>query len=150
MQPLTIVIGVLTSITGVLVAWTAYRQYRLSAERFKLDLFEKRFAVYKGTQVFLSHILRQAKFEIERFYQFRADTQIATFLFDDDITHYLEEIDSKACEFGGIHDDLEGVPCGPERTELCKKQTRLLTWLIDKLPELQKVFSPYLKFRTWN
>jgi hypothetical protein len=140
----------LTILVGAFVACIAYQQYRISAEKFKLDLFDRRFSVYKGTQVFLSHILKEAKFELEQLFQFRADTQDAVFLFDDDIMNYLKEIDSKALEFRGLQMTLEGVPRGEERTRLCQKETELLTWLTDQLPKLKEVFSPYLKFETWK
>jgi len=140
----------LTILIGAFVAFIAYQQCRLSAEKFKLDLFEKRFSVYKGTQVFLSYILKEAKFELEQLFQFRADTQDAVFLFDEDITDYLKEIDSKALELWSLQKTLEGVSRGEERTRLCQKETELLTWLTDQLPKLKEVFSPYLKFRTWK
>jgi hypothetical protein len=140
----------LTIAIGAFVAVIAYQQYRLSAEKFKLDLFEKRFSVYKGTQVFLSQILRDAKFELEHLFKFRAETQDAVFLFDDDIINFLKEIDSKALEFWSSHKSLEGVPCGEERTKLCQKESELLSWLTKQLPKLKEVFSPYLKFRTWK
>ena len=63
------------------VALIAYRQYRLAGERFKLDMFEKRFAVYKAAQRFLTVIFRDAKVDLDKLFDFRRDTQDATFLF---------------------------------------------------------------------
>ena len=48
----------LTAIVAVMVAWIARQQYLLARENFMLDLFEKRFGVYKAAQKFLSCIMR--------------------------------------------------------------------------------------------
>jgi hypothetical protein len=140
----------LTFLIGIFVAFVGYQQYRVSKERFKLDLFEKRFSVYKGIQVFLTHILTNAKFEMADLFKFRADTQDAIFLFGEDVINYISLIDKKALEFGSLSQELEGIPKGEERSKACEEKTRLLMWLIDQLPRLKDVFSPYLKFKTWK
>lgn len=140
----------ITIIIGASVAYTAYNQYRLSKEKFKLDLFDKRFSVYKGVQVLLSHILQKGKVEMAQIYQFRADTQDAAFLFDDDITKHLGEIDSKTLELWSIQEELNGLPAGDERSAGSRKITQVQGWLIKQLPELKKIFSPYLKFKSWK
>ncbi|MBI4190997.1 MAG: hypothetical protein HY525_10725 [Betaproteobacteria bacterium] len=42
----------LTLLVAVFATYVAYRQYALGRERFKLDLFEKRFAVFAATRRF--------------------------------------------------------------------------------------------------
>lgn len=140
----------ITITIGVFVAYTGYNQYRLSKEKFKLDLFDKRFSVYKGTQVLLTHILRDGKVDERQFYQFRADTQDSVFLFDKDITDYLNTIDSKTLNLLASQDKLNDLPVGQQRTAECGVKSQLLKWLIDQLPELKERFSPYLRFKTWR
>jgi len=143
-------LAVVTSCTAMLVAIVAIKQYILSKERFKLDMFDKRYGVYKNTQVFLTKILRNAKVEMEDIFEFRAGTQDSVFLFKEDIPSYLKNIDNKAWELWEIHKSLDGVPKGEERSEMCRKQTELLDWLLKKLPELKDKFAPCLKFMTWQ
>ena len=40
----------LTILIAIFLPYVAYRQYRLDREKFKLDLFEKRFAVFVATR----------------------------------------------------------------------------------------------------
>ena len=144
---------IFTSVTiliGFFVAYTAYNQYKLSKEKFKLDMFDKRYGVYKNTQVFLTKILRDAKIEMEDIFEFRAGTQDSVFLFKEDIPDYLKNIDNKALELWETHKNLDGVPKGEKRSEISRKQTELLGWLTSKLPELKNIFAPYLKFKTWK
>jgi len=139
----------ITIIIGASVAYTAYNQYRLSKEKFKLDMFDKRYGVYKNTQVFLSKFLINPKIEMKDFLEFRAGTQDSVFLFKDDIPNYLEDIHKKAFDFWEIRRDLDGAQ-GDERSEMVREKTELFRWLHNQLPELKNKFAPYLKFKTWK
>jgi len=147
MEIYILAIGTLIAAT---VAWTGYQQHRLAKDKLKLDLFEKRFVVYKGVQRFLTHILQEAGFEIDKLYEFRRDTQDAIFLFDDEITEYLRSIDHKALDMRTKAKQYEDMPAGEERSRLCEEESKLLKELIDELPFLKDVFAPYLKFSKWK
>jgi len=136
----------ITIMIGVFVAYTAYNQYRLSKEKFKLDMFDKRYGVYKNTQVFLTKILRDAKIEMEDIFEFRAGTQDSVFLFKEDIPNYLKNIDNKALDFWRIHKSLGGVP----KSKMANEQSKLLKCFANQLLELKDKFAPYLKFKTWK
>ncbi len=47
-------ISIIATFIAAIAAWIAVQQYFLAKGKLKLDLFEKRFSVYKGVQVFLS------------------------------------------------------------------------------------------------
>lgn len=94
------------------VALVGYQQFRLHKAKFKLDLFEKRYSVYKASQEFLSLILRDAKYELDDLFGFRAATQDAVFLFNDDIQIFLEALDTKALELRQRQKELENIPRG--------------------------------------
>jgi hypothetical protein len=42
------------------------------------------------------------------------------------------------------------LPVGPQRSELCEEESRLLMELLDELPRLKEVFAPYLRFDKWK
>jgi hypothetical protein len=50
--------AVVTLVIGLIAAGIAYRQYRIARAKFKLDLFEKRHAVFLETWAFLSKFFR--------------------------------------------------------------------------------------------
>lgn len=132
------------------VAYIAYRQYSLAKEKFKLDMFEKRFSVYKATQRFLTVILRDAKVNTEQLFEFRRDTQDATFLFGQEIPAYLERLDGQALNLMTIASTRSDLPVGEERTRLCNEETQSLQALIGELPNLKNVFASYLRFNKWK
>ncbi len=141
----------LTIIVAILVVFVAYLQFKLANEKLKLDLFEKRFAIYKGVQSFLTYIMTEGKLtNLDKLSQFRAETQNKVFLFKDDIVSYLKEIDQKALGLLTIGEEIRDMPKGEQRSNLIKTKSELLRWLISQLPELIGIFSPYLKFKTWK
>jgi hypothetical protein len=137
----------LTILVAILVAYVAYNQFVLAKDKFKLDLFEKRFAIYQGVQSFLSDILRGANVTNERIVQFRQETQNSIYLFQDDIPIYLDQVANKAIELY-----VNGTK--QKTSEVIRIQTELLSWFADQItgqnPRLIKNFSPYLKFQTWK
>ncbi len=143
-------IAIIATLIAIMVAWTGYQQYKLAKDKFKLDLFEKRFAVYKGIQRFLTIIRQKPYFDDGQLFEFRRDTQNATFLFGSEITKYINMIDSKALKMRSIVCQYQPLPVGKDRSILVKNQDQLLTELIDELPRLREVFAPYLRFEKWK
>jgi len=148
---ITLILIPLTSVLLVaIVTWTGVQQHRLAKNKFKLDMFEKQFAVYKGVQEFLTSILQDGKFSFDKFFEFRRKTQDSTFLFGKEIHQYIEDIDKKSLELSSVAEMYKPLPVGQERSELCRKETLLLGELIDELPKLTEVFAPYLRFYKWK
>lgn len=133
-----------------IVTWTGVQQHKLAKEKFKLDMFEKRFAVYKEVQEFLTVILQDGTFKLDQLYEFRRKTQDSTFLFGIDIPQYIDGIAKKALDMRSTEKKYESLPVGQRRSELGEKETRLLEELTDELPKLKEVFAPYLRFDKWK
>ena len=140
-----------TFLLAAYVALTSYWQYRLAREKFKLDLFEKRFAVFAGARVLLTCMVRDAQLaDMKTVWEYRAAIADATFLFDDALTEYLEEIykHGVALHFDG--ERLKSLPVGEERTRLVNLIEQNIAWSVEQLPELKRRFTPYMKFKTWH
>lgn len=135
---------------GVFTAWTAWSQHSINKEKFKLDLFEKRFSVFKATRKFLSVISKDAKVSLEDIREYRANTSEVDFFFKKDIIDCLKEIDSKALKLWRLHEEIKDFPKGQERSEKVKNISECLKFLMDKLPELKTIFSPYMRFKIWK
>jgi len=144
------ILTILTIINALFITFVVFMQYKLSKDKFRLELFDRRYKVYKATQIFLSKILRNAKIEFGDLFEFRAGTQDSNFLFEDDIPEYLKKIDKKALDLIEKQEFLKGIPKGEERSNICREKTNLLDWLVKKLPELKNRFAPYLKFKRWR
>jgi hypothetical protein len=144
------ILSSISVLIGICVSAVAYQQYRLGKDRFRLDLFEKRFAVYKGVQIFLTHVLSDGKASLDKPFEFRASTQDAVFLFQAEVPAFIEKIDETACKMMAITERIEDVPPGEERSCAVKQKSELFKWLVDQLSELKGVFGPYLRFKAWK
>lgn len=140
----------LTILLAGFAAYIAFQQFRLGREKFKLDLFEKRFAVFDATRKFLSTILTEGHVDMQIVYEYRAGVAEASFLFDSDITEYLDEIDNKAIDLRALQDRMKGLADDGKRNEYIDKELAAITWLSDRLVHLKVKFSPYLKFHVWQ
>ena len=143
----------LTIIVGILVVFMAYRQFVLANEKLKLDLFEKRFAIYTGVESFLTYIIggESATHEtitFERLHKFWYETRYAPFLYDNDILIYLEEINKKAAKLQIIEQQMQSNP--QDYTNLFDEKSVINEWFLNQLSRLKDIFSPYLKFKTWK
>lgn len=143
-------LSTITVIIGLSVAVVAYQQYRLAKDKLRLDLFEKRFSVYKGVQVFLTKVMSKGRVEQDDLFEFRAATQDAVFLFEEDIPEFIKSLDEKALTVNTIGEQLEGIPRGEERSRLVGQRSEGLRWLWGQLPHLKDVFGPYLRFKAWS
>ena len=141
--------AIATLIAGI-IAWTGYQQHRLAKEKLKLDLFEKRFSVYKGVQIFLSQIMQEGKLNLDSLWELQKATQEAEFLFETEIPKYIDSIRSKALKMRTIQSKYENMPTGDERSRLVDKEHTIFTELTNGLPALSQVFMPYLKFSKWK
>ena len=97
----------LTLLIACGVAYVAYQQYLLGRAKFKLDLFEKRFAVFDATRKLLGAMASDGPGELEKVHEFRVAVTDAQFLFCSDVTDYLNEIDSLS---GDHYCKLSGGP----------------------------------------
>jgi hypothetical protein len=136
----------LAALVAVIAALIAYQQVLVARQRLKLDLFEKRFAVFAAVRRFLSLILQDARVNMEHFHQYRAAVAEADFLFEPDITSFLKEIDQRALKLWARHEGLKEVPVGDQRTKLVSESSEDLKWLIERLPLLRPTFSPCFAF----
>jgi hypothetical protein len=140
----------ITTVIALVVAWVAIQQFLLARERFKLDLFEKRFAVYKAAEDFITHALGDGVSH-EQLITFYRATYTATFLFGDDITKFLKELATKGNNLWSIrHRQQELAGGSPERMKLGERRQEIINELITTQEQLRNTFSPYLKFKNWK
>ena len=91
----------------------------IHARQLRLQLFEKRVAIYDTTCSFLAHVGQEGKpHEMDQIYTFLRDTRNAQFLFRPKISKLLNEIREKAIEYRTRHKVWEAKPAGPDRQAL--------------------------------
>ena len=140
----------LTFVVACGLWYIAYHQYRLGRAKFKLDLFEKRFAVFEATRKLLRAMVSEGPGELEKVYEFRVGTADATFLFCSDISDYLNEVDKRAVDFWQVVKRMKSPSNDSHLDSLIQKEADATKWFSDQPVQLNGKFAPYLDLRTWR
>lgn len=138
--------ALLTPTIAVFGSFIAYRQWCTAQKKLKLDLFEKRFAVYDAARIFIASVMASGKAKDEEMFKFLSSTGETKWLLNDDIaTYFDEQIWKNAVELQTLDAELEGVPVGDERTKNVRRQGEIKKWLFAQYKALDEKFSPFLK-----
>jgi hypothetical protein len=140
----------LTALTALIAAWIAFQQFKTARHRLRLDLFERRMAVYEAAIALIQTAVRDGNLKTDRIFGFVRDSRQAEFLFDQPLLGYLEAIRTKSFRYCFLNEQLHEirVPVGPERTQIVKEETELLDWFMAPAQGAASAqFRPYLSFR---
>ena len=138
--------ALLVPVVAIFGSIIAFQQWRTARNKLKLDLFDRRFAVYHAARSLLASIFSSGKAKDEEVFKFLSGTREAKWLLNDDIAKYLEkELYHKALDLQCLASELEGVPVGEERSRNVQKQSEIKTWFSQQYDVLDQKFSAYLE-----
>jgi hypothetical protein len=143
------VISLLQVLNAVLVggvAWYfAHHQKRMAQAKLRLDLFDKRFAIFDAARNFLGRALFLGKVEIEDDNAFLIATSGALFLLNDELGNYLKEVQTRAAAVRFVQSELEDANTEEERTAAQTKFVAERRWLREQAAVLEVKFKPFLE-----
>lgn len=135
-----------TPTLAVVAAFIALRQWFTAHNKFKLDLFDKRYKIYEEAKAFLASVFTSGRVTQEALFKFMGNTREAKWLFNDDVATFLRtQIYNKALDIQQLEAELEGVPVGEERSQNLKKQRELKDWLRRQFDLLDEMMGPFLQ-----
>jgi hypothetical protein len=139
--------ALLTPVIALVTTYIAIQQYRTSRFKFKLELFEKRYAIYQGVKNFILSAVREANLSNDDFFKLNEETQDAFFLFDGRVDKYIDELRSKGSRLRYLNGRLsdQSLPIGEERSKLAEEDAELNTWFGSQLLKSKQVFKKYLR-----
>lgn len=140
--------ALLTPVVAVLLGYLAYLQFRLGREKLNVDLYDKRFAVFSVTRMFLidtglSITRHRDESDVLKYQSVVAN---AAFLFNAEIAAFVHEIYERAQRIINLKRKLGQDVSPRERSELTAKLYRESSWVLAQLDFLERRFAPYLKF----
>ena len=127
-------------------------QVLLAREKFRKDLFDERFKIYKAIEEFLAATIKHTGYDLESMQTFHEKTQTASFLFNEDILKLIEDLKTKAKTLSAIYSEIKEIPTDnmPARLEKAKKREVIFNEVFDMQHKLNEIFSPYLKYDLWK
>ena len=126
---------------------TAAQAMITNREKLRLDLFERRLAVYEAANTFITKAIRGEKLNADLRYNLLKDARSATWLFDEATARYITDtLFSDAYEVVRIGELLEVEPDTEERKKLFLQQKDYWHTFKEHSDTLHKVLAPYLRF----
>jgi hypothetical protein len=137
---------ILLIVIAISTAYIAYHYYRMDKAQANADLYENRLRIYREIVQLLSTITRDGDISRQSLQEFRTKTQESAFLFGQEITDYIDKLHVQASKMRATNDRLKStdLPIGEERDRVTVENSKQLIWLADQLPQLKKLFEPYL------
>jgi hypothetical protein len=135
-------------VIGVIAARIAWQQKEVAKAKLNLDLFDKRYAIFKRTEVWLSEMATTAtvyRTEIPELADGEGLIVEASFLFGPAIAAYQKEIIRKWNELIG----LSGA--GFAKAQSSPEWAALAHWFrTEANGGVQRKFGPYMSFAKWK
>ena len=144
------ILGVFVSLCMAFIAasvgYISHLQYSVNRERFKSEVFEKRYEVYKATDFFLSGVLNKG---FDPFLETRQDKFLdakmrAQFLFEEDINNYLHLLWEHVASLNAVETKKSSAK-GKEHERLVNKELEIRLSLRRQLENLPMKFQRYLR-----
>jgi hypothetical protein len=130
---------------GVLIAW---RQWRTAQNKLKLDLFERRLAIYHAATRVVGTVQTSGKVQNEELSSLMSSTREAKWLLNAHVAEFLEkDLYHKLLELQTLDMMLDGLPVGAERAANVQAQRVLKDWVGQQYDVLDAKFAPFLVLR---
>lgn len=142
------VTALLVPVVALIAAYIAYAQWKTARNKLRFELFEKRFAVYRGVCDLLGSIVCNGKVSDVALQEYLRATSNAKWVVSSDVAKYLEEeVYKPAILLQCLDAEIEGTQRGEERTQKISKRTSL-TIQFSKLQErIDSEFEEHLRLR---
>jgi len=132
------VISFAVGCVGVAQWWTARSKVRL-------DLFDRRWAVYQAVRNVLGEIVRHAQVSPEEEQKYLVGIQGARFLFDGQISHYLtKEVWRKIVVLSAARDELSSTAATASRGGAAQAKADVLNWANEQYDLIDAMFGEFM------
>ncbi len=138
----TLLLIVIATSTG----YIAYHYYRMDQVQAADALYENRLQIYRDVVQFISAITRDGDISRPALQEFKTRCEEGAFLFDQAVADYLEKLHGQASRLRVSNEQLRSqtLSIGEERDRITVENSKQLIWLADQLPQVKKLFEPYL------
>lgn len=129
---------------GLVAAWIAFRQSKIARNKLKLDLFDRRMAVYEVARRALGIVGSKGRLTNEEQVDYLAGTRPARWLFGPDLSKYFDEILWHKIVDLELYNSLSEGPAGDERSKAITARAETMKWLVSQFKEMDRLCEKYL------
>ncbi len=147
----TIAPVIVTIIFGAVAGLLTLRQYQVAQAKLKLDLFERRYAIFQHTWEIVSEVAMGKVRKMSGFVTpFNNNRPQALFLFGKDIEEYIDTLSTNYTELETRVSESDGI-LGQARVDNTAKISELKSWFHEEAKHgVRDRFAPFLNFEKWK
>jgi hypothetical protein len=132
-------------IFGGIAAWISYRQWKVSAYKYRFELFEKRYHIYSVLQNVYGELLQEDKISGETYSKLAVAANEAQFLFGDDVAKYLREFQERIFEKRRLERKMSRKLSDAEFDKLGEQADQNWKSIDEQMNAAAMLFAKYLK-----
>ncbi len=139
--------ALLTPTIAVFGAFIAYRQWRISQQKFRHDLYDRRFAVYTALLDLCGALLREGRFDNPSYSEWLKASHQGHFLFDEELNRYFSEVTENVQTYRRIEREMQKQNVKDDNArweELSNKDIELNSWFESQFDVAREKFSRFL------
>jgi hypothetical protein len=138
----TIMSALLTPTVAGIAVYIAWRQWKLADRRIRMELFDKRFAVYSGARELIRAAVQKGDVTNDDLRDFSLRTIDASLLFSDkEVEIFLDQLHKNAAQIHVHYVRSTDHSDNARRETSIQKHTQLMKWFLDEHKRMPKVFS---------
>jgi hypothetical protein len=145
MRVMQILSAVLTPLLAFIATAVLVSQYRLLTLRWRLDMWDKRYAIYLVTVDFIKHAVQDVAVTFDEVFKFDRESKGKAFLFGREVETYFEELSQKGLKLQQLGVDLKGAADQDRRNKLTDQQLELVNWFRKQFEVSKNLFGKYLR-----
>jgi len=137
--------ALLTPTIAAVAVGVAVAQWWTARNKLRLDLFDRRWAIYVATREMLAEMFRHGASTQAAQQKFLEGTRGARFLFDENIARYLEkELWSRVAKLEAANALIEAIGA-PERPRAITAKYEIMEWLTKQHDATDALFDKFLR-----
>ena len=130
----------ITYLIAFITIYIAIQQYRINKDKYKFELFDKRYKVYLAVVELIHFIIAHDDLTSAQIIIYDENTSQSVFLFGSEINNYIDEIRKNAVEFEYSRNHIS-EPIEKE------KYQKLIRWFVEQRKIVALKFSKDLKLK---
>lgn len=151
-QAFKILSGLLTPLIAIITLYIAWQQYMINKRKYKLDLYEKRLQIYGEVKKILGAVMGSTTVSDINLMKFIAEfitsTSEADFLFDQEITTFIKDINSHCINLWSLNsqylDSSQSRPEDYNHQKIVYDYHIEKEWFTNQVDTAKNLFRKYL------
>jgi hypothetical protein len=138
--------------TLLVTGYIAWQQWQTAKNKFRLDLFDRRFPVFEAAMKFVWVAGPKGDVSDKERMEFSVATKGVQFLFNQKLQDYCDKLASEAISLH-LGYKLKDLPAGDDPVNSAEQQKRIeawaerAQWFNEQVGEIPKLFGPFLRVR---